>query len=464
MKSKLFVAFLSIVLLAGTAGCDALAPTSTDEGLTASGTISTSQIQVAPEVGGKVLEILAAEGDRVETGDALFRLDDEMVAAQVAQAQAAVDLAAAGVETASAALSSAQIQAEMVVQQARLADRQNRLTAWTQTAPEGIDLPAWYFDKGEDLDAAQTELDAAAQDLELVQADLADELDNASNEDFLAVEQRLAAAQLAYEIALATVLQAEGATGQDVVSVESGEGDQVVQSTTTQDVLIAAAQEHMDEAEAELNAAQMAYDRVLSTSAAERVLEARANVAVGRTRYDLALDALMALQTGEDSLQVQAARAGVTQAESAVAQAQAGLVQAQAALDLLEMTRDRLTVTAPADGTILSLNVEPGELLAAGSVALTIGQLDEVYLTVYVPENQYGQITVGQKVTIRVDSFPNREFSGQVQAIADEAEYTPRNVQTTEGRQNTVFAVKILVPNVDQALKPGMPADVDFNR
>jgi HlyD family secretion protein len=61
-----------------------------------------------------------------------------------------------------------------------------------------------------------------------------------------------------------------------------------------------------------------------------------------------------------------------------------------------------------------------------------------------------------------VDSFPGQTFEAAVVHIADQAEYTPRNVQTAEGRRTTVFAVKLAVENPDGKLKPGMPADVSF--
>jgi HlyD family secretion protein len=87
-----------------------------------------------------------------------------------------------------------------------------------------------------------------------------------------------------------------------------------------------------------------------------------------------------------------------------------------------------------------------------------------VTVTVYVPEDRYGQIDLGQTVTISVDSFPGQTFSGTVRWIASEAEFTPRNVQTVSGRKATVYAIKIEVPNDSGLLKPGMPADVDLER
>jgi HlyD family secretion protein len=78
---------------------------------------------------------------------------------------------------------------------------------------------------------------------------------------------------------------------------------------------------------------------------------------------------------------------------------------------------------------------------------------------VYVPESRLGQVEIGQEVAVSVDSFPERTFTGAVVAIADEAEFTPRNVQTQEERVNMVFAVDVRIPNPDHALKPGLPAD-----
>jgi len=100
-----------------------------------------------------------------------------------------------------------------------------------------------------------------------------------------------------------------------------------------------------------------------------------------------------------------------------------------------------------------------GELATPGIPLITLADLDQVILTVYVPESRLGQVRVGQRVEVRVDSFPDRVFIGRVVTIATEAEFIPRNIQTREERVNMVFAVKVVIPNPDHALKPGMPAD-----
>jgi len=119
-------------------------------------------------------------------------------------------------------------------------------------------------------------------------------------------------------------------------------------------------------------------------------------------------------------------------------------------------------ITSPIDGILLTRNLEVGETVSPGSTVMTIGQLREVELVVYIPEDRYGEINLGEKVEVRVDSFPGEIFNGTIAYISDQAEFTPRNVQTVEGRRATVYAVKLSVPNPDLKLKPGMPADVTF--
>jgi HlyD family secretion protein len=95
-------------------------------------------------------------------------------------------------------------------------------------------------------------------------------------------------------------------------------------------------------------------------------------------------------------------------------------------------------------------------------VVITTADLSQLTITVYVPEDRYGQIRRGQTATVTVDSFPGTEFSAQVTHIADQAEFTPRNVQTVEGRSATVYAIELAVTDTEGRLKPGMPADVSF--
>ena len=220
----------------------------------------------------------------------------------------------------------------------------------------------------------------------------------------------------------------------------------------------------LDAAQTELQDAQQAYDALLNTDAADRVLKARAAVSVARERHEVALDNLSRLQTGEYSSQVKISSLSLEQAKNGLQQAQSAVNQAEANLTLLDTQLGKLTVYAPIDGVILTRNVEPGEFVQPGAAAITMADLAELTITVYVPEDRYGEISLGQEATVTVDSFPNETFTAKITFIADQAEFTPRNVQTVQGRSATVYAVKLKVSDPDGKLKLGMPADVVFTK
>ena len=119
-------------------------------------------------------------------------------------------------------------------------------------------------------------------------------------------------------------------------------------------------------------------------------------------------------------------------------------------------------IVSPIDGAVLEVLFQPGETATAGANVVVVSNLDELTLTVYVPEDRYGVILLDQVYPVTVDSFPGQSFSGRVAYISDHAEFTPRNVQTTDSRKATVFAIKLDLEPTGGLLKPGMPADVHF--
>jgi len=119
-------------------------------------------------------------------------------------------------------------------------------------------------------------------------------------------------------------------------------------------------------------------------------------------------------------------------------------------------------ITSPINGTVLERLVEPSEMAAPGSTVLVIAPTDELYLKIFVPENRYGQITLGQTLPVTVDSFPGQAFNGRVSVISDKAEFTPRNVQTAEERSKLVYRIKVTADNRGGVLKPGMPVEADL--
>jgi HlyD family secretion protein len=423
--------------------------------LTGSGTVETTEVAIASELSGKVVDVLVNQGDAVKAGDTLFKLDDTLLTAQKEQAQTNLAAAQAGLDATNTALAAtqagvttAQTQYDLTLASSRLQALPARNAAWSQAQPSEFVQPNWYFSHTEEITAAQQEVSATSSTLDTAKLNLNTLISSGTYTNLTAIESRLAQAETAF-------LDAK-----DVLNRA-----QTQSNSSLRDV----AQQSYDSATAELDAAQKAYDDLLTTQEATDVLDAHAHLAAAQDRYDTAVDRYNSLLTGEDSLTVKVAadtlaqaQANVTAAGSKVTQAQKAIDQAQAALNLIDLQLGKVVITSPNDGVILARNIEPGEVVLSGATALTIGQPNDLTITVYIPENRYGEVKLGDAATVSVDSFPNQSFDATVTRIADQAEFTPRNVQTAEGRQTTVYAVQLAVQNPGGLLKPGMPADVTF--
>lgn len=138
----------------------------------------------------------------------------------------------------------------------------------------------------------------------------------------------------------------------------------------------------------------------------------------------------------------------------------AQLKQAEAQLAEQQGILERFAIKSPLDGVILTRAVERGEWVNAGVPLFTVVDLDQLYLKVYIPEPQIGKVALGQEAQIYVDAYPDRAFQARVSKVAQQAEFTPKNVETREERVKLVFAVELrLKENPGGVLKPGMPAD-----
>ncbi len=184
-----------------------------------------------------------------------------------------------------------------------------------------------------------------------------------------------------------------------------------------------------------------------------------AKVSLAQAQLDEAQRNFEDLHPGPDPDLLDQAKARLTLAQARLAAARA---QAKVDAETLDLQLGKLLVRAPLGGVILARSIEPGEVLLAGAQALSIGQLDHLTITVFLPEDRYGQIDLGDHVSISADAFPKESFDAVVTRISDRAEFTPRNVQTEEGRRTTVFAVEVTVAEAEGKLKPGMPVDVAF--
>ncbi len=210
-----------------------------------------------------------------------------------------------------------------------------------------------------------------------------------------------------------------------------------------------AAQQQMSDAERDLERTRRLFE---GGAVSQQALDnAKTAHELAKASYASAEEALQILRTGPREERITAQRAALAQAEAAVAQVEAAL--------------DYALIRAPFAGLITVRHREPGEAVGAGAPVLTLMNPDDRWVRIYVRENEVGRISIDQAVAISGDADPSRTYEGKVVFIASEAEFTPRNVQTTEERVKLVYRVKVQItgdPGLD--LKPGLAADVRIDR
>jgi HlyD family secretion protein len=127
-------------------------------------------------------------------------------------------------------------------------------------------------------------------------------------------------------------------------------------------------------------------------------------------------------------------------------------------LQQIETMLNELTVRAPTAARVETLNLRPGDILAADAIAGKLLEPDQLYVRIYVPETQLGYIHPGQRLPIRVDSFPSRTFQSTVEYVSSEGEFTPRNLQTADERADQVFSARLRLDEGTDVLRAGMAA------
>jgi len=143
-----------------------------------------------------------------------------------------------------------------------------------------------------------------------------------------------------------------------------------------------------------------------------------------------------------------------------ISQAEAKYKSALQKLKEIEVIYKETKIYAPSDGVILSRPAEEGEVVNPGQTIYTMVDLQKLYVKVYIPEPDLGKVKLGQPARVYVDAYKNRYFNGTLTRIYEEAEFTPKDVQTKEERVKLVFGAEVSVDNKEELLKPGMPADV----
>jgi multidrug resistance efflux pump len=197
----------------------------------------------------------------------------------------------------------------------------------------------------------------------------------------------------------------------------------------------------LDAASAQVDAAREQLSALLEGTRTEEL-------AMARAARDQAAAALSALEAGTREEDVAAAEALQAEAAAAVALARENL--------------EEMTVIAPMDGIVESLDVKPGDLVGPGPL-VRMTDPDNLDLKVFVSAYALGFVDLGQEIPLTTDSHGDEEFTGEVVYIASEGEFTPRNLQTEEERVQQMFAVKLKLKPYGGKLKAGMTATAHFD-
>ena len=192
--------------------------------------------------------------------------------------------------------------------------------------------------------------------------------------------------------------------------------------------------------------AKKGYELLKEGYRKESIATARSKLAEGRATLKQAKDNLRKIEVAEQEV-----KAGKAQ-----------VLSAKAALELAKIQLNYSELRTPFNGILVSRNVEPGEVVSPGQEVLSLADLSKVDLKVFVAETEIGKVRPGQKVDVKIDTFPSKTYTGHVSFISPEGEFTPKIIQTHKERVKLVYLVKITLSNPNFELKTGMPADAWF--
>jgi HlyD family secretion protein len=371
------------------------------------GVLEGIKANVVTEVGGRITNIAADEGDAVTQGQPLVTLDDAALQAQVKQARAALSAAEANLAQVKAGTRREAIDAaEAAVQQAQ-AERSGAALAVSNTLQ--------IRDNPQQIDA---QVDAARSGVALAEQSVA------------VMQTRLAEARYRRDFY-----------------------DNDKNKRETLDKEIAIAQKNLAAAQAQLNGARAQLNALQAMRSNPITIQTQVNQARHAYSLTLASEAVASANVIE-------LKAGPTLEEIALAEAQ--VQQAQASLKLAQAYQARAQIAAPLTGIVAQRSGHVGETAQPGAALLSIVNLDTLDMIIYVPQAQLPRVQIGMPVKVYVDAYPDEVFSGEVINIAQEAQFSSRDTQNKEDRTSIVFAMKVHVPNADGRLKSGMTGDAEL--
>jgi HlyD family secretion protein len=210
-----------------------------------------------------------------------------------------------------------------------------------------------------------------------------------------------------------------------------------------------------------------AFDQARSrTNSAEAALKS------ARERLAMVLEGPRVEQINAQKATVEKMRAALKMAEAntievvrrqdEVTTRKAEIARSKASIAAIDTQLSDTVAISPIDGVVLVKSADVGEVLAAGTPVLTVGDIDRPWLRGYVSETDLGKVKLGSPVKVTTDSFPGKVYNGRITFISSEAEFTPKQIQTKQERVKLVYRVKIEVENPNRELKSNMPADAEI--
>ena len=247
-----------------------------------------------------------------------------------------------------------------------------------------------------------------------------------------------------------------------VVSVVPQEGEltrrgQIVATLDADNIVaqLRAAAAHVRQAQATKREAQADIHRAESEKAlAYKTLQ--------RSKELVRRNFISAAKLDSDYSNLQSAQAALLAAENRVHEAEAAIQAAIAQSENLQIAQRDATLQAPIDGRVLYRLVEPGEIIPAGGKVLTLLDLSDVFMTIFLPTYEVGQLAIGSPARIVLDAWPEQVVPAHVSYVSPQAQFTPREVETRSEREKLMFRVKLRVESAwlvahPELIKSGMP-------
>ena len=233
----------------------------------------------------------------------------------------------------------------------------------------------------------------------------------------------------------------------------------------SRDQLVTQAQEAVRQMSSLQEGAEKSMDNALENLERVRALFKEGGVTSqqvsdAQTKYETARAQFEAYSAQRNSAreQLDLLQSGATQ--ETVNIADAGAAQAQAALSIARAQLAKTVIYAPTGGYVSTVNFNKGEFINPSAPLITLTDTSDLWINVYIPEKDLPNLKLGQKAEIYIDAYPEKPFHGKITFISNKAEFTPKNLQTSEERVNMVFTVKLKITDGKDQLKPGLPADV----